>query len=208
MAGGRRPVVVVKIGGSLLGSPRLRHVLSILASQRDLDRVVVSGGGLLAEAVRQAQAIAGFGEILAHRLALDAMDQLAQILADRESALVPLCKVDQFVDVWRAGKVPIWSTAEIRDGHLAIPECWAVTSDSLAAWVAARIGASRLVIVKSVDVASAPAEALVRAGIVDEGFPRFAQQFAGEIAFVGPEADGRFAEILKPAPGPSDGAYA
>ena len=76
-----RPLFVVKIGGSLLGSPRLKGLVKVVTTARSARIVVVPGGGLFADAVRQAQALAGFDDRLAHRLALDAMDHLGEILA-------------------------------------------------------------------------------------------------------------------------------
>jgi len=51
-----------------------------------------------------------------------------------------------------------------------------VTSDSLAAWLAARISAARLVLVKACAIAphaTRDARALAAAGVVDASFPRF-----------------------------------
>jgi hypothetical protein len=60
-----------------------------------------------------------------------------------------------------------------------LPHGWHVTSDSIAAWVAARLGARRLVLLKSVEgvpgpsgdaLAEAPLRSAVLAGIVDGHF--------------------------------------
>ena len=62
-----------------------------------------------------------------------------------------------------------------------LPHGWHVTSDSIAAWVAARLSARRLVLLKSLDgvpgtsgdiVAEAPLRSPALAGIVDEYFER------------------------------------
>ena len=97
------------------------------------------------------------------------------------------------------GETPLWSTAEIRGGHPDIPESWATTSDSLAIWLAAKIGAARLILVKSVDVVTQHVDALVAAGIVDNGSIAMSERFAGRIHVVGPSADTAFAGLLAPA---------
>jgi aspartokinase-like uncharacterized kinase len=193
----RRPRVVVKIGGSLLGSRRLDRLLALLVSAKALDIVIVPGGGPFADAIRDAQKHLAFSDALAHRLALDAMDHTAEVLAERQPGLVPHCASSRLPSAWASGRVPVWSPREIRAGHADIEEGWSVTSDSLAAWLAARIEAERLILAKSVDGAPAPADALARSGIVDEAFPEFAARFRGEITVVGPDGDARLPDILR-----------
>jgi aspartokinase-like uncharacterized kinase len=194
-----RPLFVVKIGGSLLGSPRLKGLVKVVTTARSARIVVVPGGGLFADAVRQAQALAGFDDLLAHRLALDAMDHLGEILAAGAPRLVAGASIADFAAIHAAGGTPLWSTAEIRSGHPDIPASWAMTSDSLSLWLAATIGADRLVLVKSLDVATQDRDALAAAGILDEGFSAMAARFAGEILLVGPSSDTAFAGLLAPA---------
>jgi len=56
-----------------------------------------------------------------------------------------------------------------------IAASWEVTSDSLAAWLTAKLGARRLLMVKHVDARAAAVrvQELVTRGIVDPAFPRF-----------------------------------
>jgi dihydroneopterin aldolase len=55
-----------------------------------------------------------------------------------------------------------------------VPWSWDVTSDSLAAWLAGRIGAGSVLLVKQVEPPASPvsAEVLAAQGIVDAAFPR------------------------------------
>jgi aspartokinase-like uncharacterized kinase len=63
----------------------------------------------------------------------------------------------------------------------AIAASWDITSDSLAAWLAGKLGARRLVLVKSVLVANgATAAALARRGIVDPAFPDYLARSGAE----------------------------
>jgi aspartokinase-like uncharacterized kinase len=197
--GGGRPRIVVKLGGSLLGSARLGRLLATIFEREDLAVFVVAGGGPFANAIRDIQARIGFGDLLAHRFALDAMDKLAEVLAEEEPRLLPGCTTAMIEAAWAERRIPVWTTAEIRDGHPAVAESWAVTSDSLAAWVAAEIGATRLVLVKSLDVEPAPPATLAARGVVDDAFPSFAARFTGVIHVAGPCDDDRFGEALWPA---------
>ena len=191
------PLVVVKVGGSLLGTPRLRSLLSSLAGCRGRCLVIVPGGGPFADAVRTAQARAGFDDRLAHRLALDAMSHTAEVLAALEPRLVVARDRNSIAAAHRQGRAVLWDPVAIRAGHPAIPETWSVTSDSLALWLAAELGASRLVLLKSVDPPPwSDPERLAALGIVDEAFPLFAHRFQGDILVHGPGAGDDLAGTL------------
>ena len=71
------------------------------------------------------------------------------------------------------GRVPVWAPARMALCAKDIPGSWDVTSDSLAAWLAGKIGAARVLLVKHVE-ASGPLglHDLVARGIVDPLFPR------------------------------------
>ncbi len=179
------PLTVVKIGGSLLAGRRLRAALDALPAGRGI--ILVPGGGLFADAVRAAQRQAGFDDALAHRLALDAMGATAQVLQALRPDLVVLRDLDALPAAARSHRVPVWDPALLRAGHPDIPETWDVTSDSLGLWLARRVGARRLVLLKSVDAPpEADPAALAALGLVDEAFPAFAAGFAGAIEVRGP----------------------
>jgi aspartokinase-like uncharacterized kinase len=79
--------------------------------------------------------------------------------------------------VWRAGRTPILAPRrflEEDDGRAdALPPCWGVTSDSIAARVAVRLGARELVLLKSVTPPTHADRAdAARLGLVDAEFPR------------------------------------
>jgi 5-(aminomethyl)-3-furanmethanol phosphate kinase len=194
------PLTVVKIGGSLIGSPRLRRTLDTLAAASEARCVIVPGGGLFADAVREAQRRSGCGDGLAHRLALAAMGQSALLLAGMHPALAPAGRLAAVGRAHRRAKVPVWSPAGRHDGVAGIAESWDVTSDSLAAWLAVRLAADRLILVKSVD---APERArprdLAACGLVDAAFPHFAGTFHGSIHVVGPAGDAALAGMLRGA---------
>lgn len=181
-------LTVVKVGGSLLSdAPRLRGVLVGLAEGRDGPCVVVPGGGPFAEAVRTSQAALGFGDALAHRLALDAMGRVAEIFSEFEPRLRIATTGDAAWAILARGGVPVWDPVILKAGHPDIPETWAVTSDSLAVWLATHWRAPRCVLVKSalVPIGARP-EDLARLGLVDAAFPAFAARYAGAIVLRGP----------------------
>ncbi|MCF4125456.1 amino acid kinase family protein [Methylobacterium sp. SyP6R] len=188
-------LAVVKVGGSLVADQaRLCRLLGDLADGAEGPVVIVPGGGALAEAVRATQSALAFPDPLAHRLALDAMAGMARIFA----ALEPRLRVTpDFAGTLAAGGVPVWDPSALKDGHPDIPESWDVTSDSLALWLATRLGAGTCLLVKSADPApgAGPAE-LARAGLVDAAFPGFAARFPGRIVLRGPGGDRPCREAL------------
>jgi dihydroneopterin aldolase len=90
--------------------------------------------------------------------------------------------------VLRAGGVPVWFPARIVRSAKDIPWSWDVTSDSLAAWLAGRLGAKHVLLVKHAEVPDGPlrAEDLVADGIVDPAFPRFLRASRAEASIAGP----------------------
>jgi aspartokinase-like uncharacterized kinase len=187
---------VIKVGGSLLEGGGLRDFLHSLVTHAKPPYAVVPGGGVFADAVRTAQATLGFDDRHAHRLALDAMGQMAETFAVLEPRLQVVGAPDDFGPVAASGRVPVWTPAALRGGHPAVPESWAVTSDSLALWLAATLDAGSAILVKSIDPPPGwTVRELAARGIVDAAFPGFAARFGGSVDVVGPR---RWAEIASP----------
>jgi aspartokinase-like uncharacterized kinase len=173
---------VVKLGGSLLEGATVRAVLTTLGALARTHRlVVVPGGGPFADAVRDACSRHDPGTTAAHWMAILAMDQHAHLLAGvLPAARVASCP-DEVQRVLAGGLLPVLSPSAWLQAEDPLPHGWHVTSDSIAAWVAARLSARRLLLLKSVEgvpgkdghvVAEAPVRAAARAGIVDEYFER------------------------------------
>ena len=147
----RPSLSVVKVGGSLVADrARLFRLLGALADGAEGPVVIVPGGGALAEAVRATQNALAFPDPLAHRLALDAMAGMARIFAALEPRLTV---TEDPAASLAAGRVPVWDPSALKAGHKEIPESWDVTSDSLALWLATRLGAETCLLVKSADPA-------------------------------------------------------
>lgn len=171
-AGGRK-LWVVKLGGSLARSPALCAWLGAIAAAGGR-LVVVPGGGSFADEVRAMQRHVSFDDATAHRLALLAMEQFGLMLCGLQSGLRPAVSRTQIARVLRDGGVPVWLPTRMAVGRPDIPESWDVTSDSLAAWLAAQIQADALILVKSVPVATnTRIEDLVRLAVVDPLLPDF-----------------------------------
>jgi dihydroneopterin aldolase len=177
---------IVKLGGSHAFSPCLRDWLDAIV--RGAGRVVlVPGGGPFADSVRAAQPIMGFDDKAAHRMALLAMEQYAHALAALEQRLVPADGAAAIRRALRARRIPVWLPGRMALAAPDIPASWDVTSDGLAAWLARRLGARRLVLIKQVAV-SVPARAaeLCARGVVDPALCGFLQASGIEAVILGP----------------------
>lgn len=189
---------VVKLGGSLLGAPELKLWLQTLAQHSDGRVVIVPGGGLFADAVRDAQKISGVDDRLAHRLALLAMDQYGWLLSGLCPQLVVASSELEIAERGWQHRGIVWLPSQMALADDGIPAAWSVTSDSLAAWLAHTLGAEQLVLVKSAlsAVHSASAAQLSAAGLLDCAFGEFSRQLDCPIHVVNKSAHRAFAESL------------
>ncbi|MGH8614502.1 MAG: uridylate kinase [Gammaproteobacteria bacterium] len=168
---------VVKIGGSLLGRDDLAQWLRVLTEHGKGKLVMVPGGGAFADTVRGAQKRFQFSDFYAHRMALKAMEQYGLLLMGLSPELVPGSSEEELHRQAKAGKVPVWFPYDMVTQSPEITTGWDITSDSLAAWLAARLGAQHLALVKCVHAPGMPvavAEAS-RRGVVDRAILRFMQ---------------------------------
>lgn len=160
-------ITIVKLGGSLIEAPDLRRWLAELAEAPR--HLVVPGGGPFADAVRRAQAVIGFDDLAAHRMAILAMQQYGLLMASLEPRLR---LVESEAEIGASPTPAIWLPWAMIGSDRSIEASWDVTSDSLALILAMRLRASRLVLVKSGEAA---------ADLVDAAFARLRPGYAGEV---------------------------
>jgi aspartokinase-like uncharacterized kinase len=170
------PIVLFKLGGSLLTLPDLgsRVRAALLQRPRCLPLFVV-GGGAAAELVREWDRLHHLGDDVAHRLAIKAMSCTALLAATVIDGARIVSSADEMRTAWENGKLPVL-LAESLLAALESPAdrllpSWDVTSDSIAAWLALRLGAVELVLLKSTDLPPGGIGAAVRSGAVDRYFP-------------------------------------
>jgi len=177
-------ICVVKLGGSLLETAALPACLA--AVERRPGRVViVPGGGRFADQVRAAQRQYAFDDVAAHRMALLAMQQMAELMRGLLPELEILTAADSLAAGAASAKMLVWAPQVAELDAAGIPASWDVTSDSLAAWLAGRIAADELVVVKSAPVvAGTDWPELQRQGILDPAFARFADAASCKISVV------------------------
>jgi aspartokinase-like uncharacterized kinase len=141
---------VVKLGGGVLASADvLEAVLAALqAAAPSHALLIVPGGGPFADAVRDADRRLGLSDAASHWMAVLAMDQHAHLIADRLAGAKLVREPREIAGALAARRIPVLAPFRWLLDADSLPHSWDVTSDSIAAWVAGRIGARRLVLVK------------------------------------------------------------
>lgn len=198
-------LTVVKVGGGL-GDGALAALcgrLGELGQRHPL--LVVPGGAGFADAVRDADRRFGLSAETSHRMAILGMEQFGWLLSDLIPGAVRCAGLPRV----QAGRTNVLLPAALCLD--ALPASWRVTSDSIAAWVAGRVGAGRLVLVKAVDGLFAQwpprgepvarltvAElAALRPGGVDEYLPTALQQASFETWVINGHDPARLVELLE-----------
>jgi aspartokinase-like uncharacterized kinase len=153
-----------------------------VATVRGPPRILVPGGGPFADAVRAAQADMGFHDLAAHRMAILAMQQYGLALQAKEPRLV-LAETEAQLRAVPAGRGAVWLPWLLAGCDDAIEASWEITSDSLALWLACRLRAPLLLLIKSVQLEAeeTAAKDLAAQGVIDTAFPRLLPGFGGTV---------------------------
>ena len=142
--------LVIKLGGGVL--PHIEQFAAVLAAIGDAARqrqlLVVPGGGPFADTVRDVHRYHALPDSAAHWMAVLAMDQYAHLIASRLRAGVVVASVEEIDEALATSQLPVLAPSRWLRQADPLPHSWDVTSDSIAAWVAGRVGAPRLVLIK------------------------------------------------------------
>lgn len=175
-------LAVVKVGGSLYDHPNLGPGLRAYLDQLDASKIlVVAGGGIVADAVRQLDEWQVLGEEKSHELALMAahigMSFLRTCLGPTTGGTTAIAWWKIFGDqrVNCLGALAFLMQYENLFGP--VPHTWDLTTDSIAA-LAAGVANARLILLKSTDIpAGITWEEAARRGWVDACFPSIVARY-------------------------------
>lgn len=167
---------VIKLGGSLHRDVLLPRWLELIAEQ---GAVLVSGGGRYADEVRGAQSHWGFGDVSAHNMAVLAMAQGALLCNALQPAIALGRDEEELRHLQQQGRACAWLPLDLLREASDELTSWDVSSDSLALWLARRLHAEALVVVKSCAVdATRTLPQQAEAGVLDARFAVLAQDAA------------------------------
>lgn len=192
---------VLKLGGSLYSEPVLGAWLDAIsmAGQAGSPIVVVPGGGPFADTVRAAQAHQRFSNAIAHHMALLAMEQFGLVLCGMAPHLHPAATAGEINEALSQGLTPVWLPTAMCLHAAEIPQDWTVTSDSLAAWLATRLDAAALGLVKHGPVGVRDFSPRGDRDLVDQAFSTFAGAFTGPVSLLGHDDPAALHAWLEPA---------
>ena len=181
-------LTVVKVGGGV-GVDALRALCTALGELGERHPLlVVPGGAGFADAVRDADRRFGLRAETSDRMAILGMEQFGWLLSD----LIPGAERSTRLEGVRAGRTVVLLPAGLPLAEL--PASWAVTSDSIAAWVAGQVGAGRLVLVKHDEALTSRGE--LRPGAVDDYLPTVLEDARFDTWVVSGREPHRLAELL------------
>lgn len=187
-----KPRILIKLGGSLLDCESLQDLVNECVSEisKEKQPVFVIGGGAVADAVRQWDQIHNLGDKTAHDIALHSLT-LTECMIE---ALIPKCErvvdIQSLKESEAKGNWPIlaannWLTNSREEFSIDLPENWTVTSDSIAAWLAASLNIEELLLLKSANYCDGTTlEEAVTKGSVDSYFPELIHKISTRKKFV------------------------
>jgi aspartokinase-like uncharacterized kinase len=141
--------IIVKLGGSLLAKgSKIQHFLVEYAEKSAISIVIIPGGGPFVEPIKQLSERGAISDDTAHWMAVLAMHQYGLFLADGELE-IPL--VESIDELKNAGHICIVLPYKILKDDDSLPHTWDVTSDTIAAFIARKLGEKSFIKVTDVD---------------------------------------------------------
>ena len=189
-------MIIVKLGGSLYNTPKLKCWLTMLdAYAKQQPVIIVPGGGPFANQVRDAQQLHHFNDSYAHHMAILAMAQFGLLI----KGITPNCQLFYFPTDRAASPkgLSVWLPNKALLSQTEIMHSWTVTSDSLALWLADKLNAEQLILVKqNHDSGNRSITELSKLDVLDAGFQHLFSQITVPSKIVDAQDYPLFAEHL------------
>jgi len=144
---------VVKVGGSLLAQPDALRALcrTLDRASKNWKMAIVPGGGPFADEVRLQDKRVGLSAETTHLMAIFAMDQYGLLLCDLLNNAAPATTLRAAINFAGRKRLPVILPSRFLSTRNSLRASWDVTSDTIAAYLAARLQAKRLILITDVD---------------------------------------------------------
>ncbi len=159
-------MIVVKLGGSLFGTPELQSWMKVLADySKQVPIVIVPGGGPFADQVRAADSHYKLSNKAAHHMAILAMKQFGLLLAELAASAHIIHSLSHV-----RSPFSIWLPDDNLLQQAELDHSWSVTSDSIALWLASRLSAQYLILIKRTHANTTSIATLIQEQTLDASF--------------------------------------
>ena len=182
---------IVKIGGSWLKNPELPDLINLLKNFSSQKIILVVGGGVFADCVREAYRTIKMSECTGHLLAMKATELFAYYLKSINPEIYLTKNIEHFVN----DKINLWLPSDRMYKEECFEKSWESTSDSIATWLYTNTEADGLIFVKSINFAKKRSLKLIdlqKKKIIDLNIKNYLYK-KKNLKIVGPE----FIEFLK-----------
>ncbi|MFK7794218.1 MAG: uridylate kinase [Gammaproteobacteria bacterium] len=186
-------MIIVKIGGSLYASSYLKQWCDRLASTHQQPIVIVPGGGPFADQVREVDHKWELSDTLAHEMAVMGMQQYGCLLTHINQELKVIETINSISDIGAM----VWLPYNDVVAECDYPKNWQTTSDSLALWLACKISANHLCLIKSAEIDDKSTDELINSNLVDDYFPIAIKNYSGKTHFYHASQSNNFSQDIK-----------
>lgn len=144
---------VIKVGGSLAEMPEALTELCVEVSRiaKNHSILVIPGGGKFADAVRELDARFALPAVISHKMAILAMDQYGLLLSQLIPDGVACDLLQNGKRLSESGKAAVFLPSKLLFCEDPFEPSWDVTSDSIAAYLATKLDAKKLILATDVD---------------------------------------------------------
>ncbi|MDD1779246.1 MAG: hypothetical protein LUQ65_13855 [Candidatus Helarchaeota archaeon] len=143
---------IIKIGGSILQSQDSNALFKrLIALRKQFSFVILPGGGAFANLVREYYRTYQLSEDKAHWMAILCENILGFLILEKLEAGAPVFELSEIPTVLKTARIPVFLPFQHLFTQDPLPHSWEVTSDSIAAYLAERLKAQKLILIKDVD---------------------------------------------------------
>jgi|TARA_B100001964_G_C14256594_1_gene612802 aspartokinase-like uncharacterized kinase len=192
------PVIVLKLGGSLMQSEELFFWLdNIFSRPKESICIVVPGGGKFAEHIRVSQKHFNFSDEVAHKMALLAMSQYGYFLTGINKNINIIKNIKKIYENKNKNSF-LWLPDNSLENNIELPQTWDFTSDSIALWLATFLQADKLIMVKSKKIIfnRSNIDDHINKNDIDKGFKELIDMYKGELIFLEKKQYNKLKEIM------------
>jgi aspartokinase-like uncharacterized kinase len=173
-------LIVLKVSGHLYRyRDKVVELMQILEDlvEKEFLVVVVPGGSIFADAVKEFQVETGIDDDLAHWMAIKAMEIYGLYLAKYSRKAVETYTLRDIENALKEKLIPIAMPYRILKEHDELPHSWDISSDSIATYIASLVRADIVVFGKLIKGILNENRVLIYKVKVDEGLKYIRNEF-------------------------------